>query len=235
MIEILDKKQLSPSYFLLKTDIAQPSLPGQFYMLGSDDKSKLLGRPISVFDYDKKTTSFLVAQVGEGTKNLAQLEVGDQIQGSGPYGNGFPQILNRKIGLVGGGTGVAPFHFLARRYGDREDMDFTLYLGFNEDQGLEDLFSGLASPVHFKYGGLITDSVDFDGLDMFFTCGPRPMMEAVQREGKKRDKHVYLSLETRMGCGFGACLSCSIRTKQGRKKVCLDGPVFSGDLLIWEN
>lgn len=235
MAKILESKELSETYFLLKTDISTPSMPGQFYMLGSRDPSRLLGRPLSVFDYDGKTTSFLVQQLGEGTKNLAEVKAGDEIPAEGPYGNGFPRIVQRSLGLVGGGTGLAPFHFLARRFEGQEGLDLTLYLGLGQDEGVDPLFEGLASPVHFDYGGLVTDIVDFDKHDIFFTCGPKPMMKKVQEEAKARDKYAYLSLETRMACGFGACLSCSIPTKQGNKRVCQDGPVFSGELVLWKD
>lgn len=227
MIKILENHALSEELFLLTTDISKPSSPGQFYMLNSMDHAKLLGRPISVFNYEADETQFLIAKVGKGTEDLAKLKAGDFIRGSGPYGNGFPEPNGEKIALIGGGTGIAVFYHMAKHWADK--AEFQLYIGLREPSDLDKYFNDLDVPVKLKHGGFITDIVDYHEPDAFYTCGPRPMMDKVLENAK--DKPVYMSLERRMACGFGACLGCTIHTREGLKKVCKDGPVFSGELL----
>ena len=64
----------------------------------------------------------------------------------------------------------------------------------------------------------------------FYACGPLPMLKAVCEKSIAPGE---VSLDARMGCGFGACMGCTIQTRQGPKRVCKDGPVFRKEALLW--
>lgn len=228
MAKIIENIQLDGNFFILKLDQGGQAQPGQFYMLSPTDQSLILPRPISILAQDQETTSFLLAQVGKGTENLRALRPGQEVHIEGPYGNGFPHPQGKKTLLLGGGTGIAPFYHMVSLW---KDQNFEVVLGLREEnKSLEDLYHKLDPGVKFVYGGYVTDQVDLSGLDQAYTCGPKPMMEALYK--KAQGKEVYVSFEERMGCGFGACLACTCQTKSGRKKTCKDGPVFKGEEVL---
>lgn len=125
---------------------------------------------------------------------------------------------------------MAPLYLCAKH-----NPDSKLYIGLREDlytekeiQNIQSLFEGVN--VHFKIGGTILDDVLWEEWETVLTCGPSKMMEAVS----KQHDNTYVSLERHMGCGIGACLSCSCKTMLGMKKVCKDGPVFHQEEVVWE-
>lgn len=228
MAKILENRDLGKNFFLIKIDQGGQANPGQFYMLSPSDQSLLLPRPISIFDQDEKSTSFLIANVGKGTEDFQKMTVGQEIHIEGPYGNGFPEPKEKKTYLVGGGTGIAPFYHMLSLWNQE---DFQLAIGLREENlELEKLFHKKFPQTKFVYGGYVTDHISFEEHDQVYTCGPKAMMEAVYK--KAGDKEVYISLEERMGCGFGACLACTCQTTSGRKKTCKDGPVFKGEEIL---
>ncbi|MGL5440055.1 MAG: dihydroorotate dehydrogenase electron transfer subunit [Filifactoraceae bacterium] len=218
---VLSNKRVTRDIFLMKVAGEYVVDEGQFFMIKAKDSFMTLFRPISIFDVDKEGVSFLYHVRGEGTRVLSEIRCGEDVSIHGPYGRGFPK--NReKIALVGGGIGIAPLYLAGKR-----NSSSKLYLGLREDvyskeeiDSIKGLFKGLN--VHFKIGGLITEEIDFKNYDTIFTCGPEPMMKAIT----KLHKNVYVSLEKHMGCGIGACLSCSCKSKDKMVKVCTDGPVF---------
>lgn len=231
MAKILENKKFENGYFLLKVDQGGEATPGQFYMLHPKDGGLLLPRPLSIFDQDKETTTFLIAVVGKGTKTLEDLHVGDSIEMEGPYGNGFEKPNGKKTLCIGGGTGIAPFYHMSKFW---KDEDFSIRIGLRErSEELEEIFERASDSIEFVYGGFVTEKMSVENIDQMYTCGPIPMMKSVFE--KRENLPVYISLEERMGCGFGACLACSCETKSGRKKTCVDGPVYSGEEMLWES
>lgn len=216
-------------YRLVVAEETTPT-PGQFYMLYPRDRSLLLGRAISVYDWSPGQVSFVYRVFGKGTAEFSTLRVGDELRIEGPYGQGFPMMSGKRIGLVGGGVGIAPLYYTMKML--EKDNLLTCYLGLREESEAESLFQGLDARLIIQKGGLITDGIVYDDLDVLLTCGPPLMMETVMKEAMKRGIEVYASLEERMGCGFGACLACTCETKNGRKRVCKDGPVFRGEELM---
>ncbi len=229
MSKVLENKWITKNYYLLQTDLKCNCEPGQFFMLRSWNNFPLLSRPISIFDINSSGAVFLYEVIGEGTKILSNLASGDSIEVHGPYGVGFP-ILDSDVVLVGGGVGVAPFYYTAKKYLDN-GKKVDLYIGEDEVSELEVLFQDLDVNLFVKKSGFITDIVE-DGTTPILTCGPEIMMEKIYRQFKGK-REVYASIDKRMGCGVGACLCCTVKTVDGFKRSCKDGPVFKGEY-VWE-
>lgn len=235
MAVILDNKYMGSGMFLMVTDHGGDAKPGQFYMVRGWDKYPLLSRPISIFHQDANTTSFLYRVVGEGTELLSRCKAGDEITLQGPYGNGFPMVRGKKVVLVGGGIGTAPLFWTARALKEAdENNQVVLYLGYEEANEAGALFEELDAQVHVKIGGYVTEDLGDEDCDMVFTCGPEIMMKKVYEKYQASCEEVYVSMEKRMACGVGACLGCTCETKDGNKRTCKDGPVFTGGAVFYE-
>lgn len=203
---------------------------GQFYMLRAGDRYPLLSRPISIYDITEDRIEFLVMVAGEGTALLSGLKPGDSLTLDGPFGNGFPR-MEGKTAFIGGGIGIAPFY-----YALREVPEADVYLGFSREAYMVEEFRAVSrGNVTVDVGGSILDKVDFRNYDTVIACGPHPMLHAVQRKQAQSGSRakVYVSLENRMACGIGACLVCSVKCKDGRKKACADGPVFLAEEVVF--
>lgn len=220
--EIIFNEHIAKDIYIMKVSGKYNIKPGQFFMLKAEDRDMTLYRPISIFDCDDYGVTFLYSVRGKGTNIFSKLKENDIMLIHGPYGNGFPEI-NGKTALIAGGIGMAPLYLAAR---NNENADF--YIGIREKVysseeilAIESLFKGCN--IKFKIGGLITEIIDFSKYETIFTCGPEVMMKAVS----KLHDNVFVSLEKHMGCGLGACLSCSCKSGEKMVKVCKDGPVFS--------
>lgn len=231
MAKIIENINVCKDYFILRTDLDVKVYPGQFFMLRAWDSYPTLSRPISVYDVTEGV-DFLIEKRGEGTKILEKLQAGDEIKLFGPFGNAFYANLD-EVALVGGGVGVAPFHYLIKEIQKlKPNSKITLYIGEREELELENAFKDIRCDIKIKKGGFITDIIDFEKHDLIYTCGPEIMMKKVVELAKVHDIRTYVSLEKRMGCGVGACLSCSCETKKGRRRSCKEGPIFKGSDLI---
>ena len=220
--------------------------PGQFAELRVDSTpTVMLRRPISVhsFDATKNEVGFLVQVVGDGTRWLGSLEVGDKVNTLMPLGNGFtvPETAGKKYLLVGGGVGSAPLYYLAQMLKER-DCDFTILIGARSvnDLYLREAYEALGRVEYTTEDGSLGEkgyvtnhTVLGDGFDQIFTCGPKPMMVAVAKFARENGIGCEVSLENNMACGLGACLCCVEDTKEGHRCVCTDGPVFSIEELKW--
>ncbi len=222
------------------------TLPGQFAELRVDNTpSVVLRRPISVhsFDAEKNEIGFLVQVVGDGTRWLASLKVGDKVNTLMPLGNGFtmPTEGGGRYLLVGGGVGSAPLYYLAEQL-RKNGNDFVILIGARAAKDLyrRDAYEALGRVEYTTEDGSLGEkgyvtnhSVLAEKFDGIFTCGPKPMMLAVAKYARENGIACEVSLENKMACGLGACLCCVEDTKEGHKCVCTDGPVFSIDELKW--
>lgn len=210
--------------------------PGQFFMVRAWNRDPLLSRPISVHDYADGVIRFLYLVKGRGTQILSELEPMDTVTLDGPYGNGFPDPEDIKGGivLVGGGIGIAPLYHYAKAFrAAHKRKKIRAYLGFSNAPYRVDAFEAVAGEVVVNVGGIITDNVDVKRGETVISCGPNIMMKALSGVVPEKNP-VYLSLEERMACGMGVCLGCTIRTPNGNRRVCKDGPVFERNELDWE-
>ena len=222
MAKILENHPVADGFHLMRVESDNDAKMGQFYMLRAWDRYPVLSRPISVFDSDGKTVSFLYKVVGQGTEIFRGLQPGEEIKLDGPHGNGFPH--QGDPALVGGGVGIAPLYLLAK--------EVDVYLGFSGQPMLVEEYQAAADKVAVNVGGFVTDDIDPVQYDVVMACGPEAMMKVLYQKcvdtGSKAK--VYVSMENRMACGIGACLVCTCKTKSGNKRACKDGPVMEG----WE-
>lgn len=241
-------ERLSEQHVLIRLtdDMPLPDmLPGQFVEVRVDGTSAtFLRRPISINFVDREQNELwlMVAMVGEGTRQLGRLQVGDRLNCVLPLGNGFSPLASQHAPLlVGGGVGVAPLLYLGAELKRKGVMPTFLLGGRNAENLLElDLFN--------KYGrvcvttedgsagekGFVTNhSVLQESFDRIYTCGPTPMMKAVARYAHEHGIDCEASLENMMACGLGACLCCVEKTTEGNLCVCKDGPVFNINRLLW--
>ncbi len=222
---------------VLSGDTSAITAPGQFVNIQID--GLYLRRPISVCDYSKDTLTLIYKIVGEGTEIMSNYKPGVQLDLLVGLGNGFD---TEKSGdtplLIGGGVGVPPMYNLCKKL-ISEGKKPTVILGFNSlaDVFFEDEFKALGAKVIIttadgSYGihGFVTNAMKDIDYSYFFTCGPMPMFKAIESTAKGSGQY---SFEERMGCGFGACMGCSCKTKYGNKRICKDGPVLVREEIIW--
>ena len=224
--------------------IAKEAVPGQFVSVYSNDKSRLLPRPISICEADEESGCLrLVFRIaGEGTREFSRLETGDKVDLVGPLGNGFPaeRAEGRRVWLIGGGIGIPPMLQLDH---DLEEMGaasgVTAILGYRDEQFLLEDFS-CECVIATEDGsagtkGNVLDAIRENDLkaDVIYACGPTPMLRVLKEYSLKEGIECWLSLEEKMACGIGACLSCVCRSTEkdehsqvNNKRICTEGPVF---------
>lgn len=221
---------------VLGGDTQYITAPGQFINIQLD--SKFLRRPISVCDYSDDTITIIYKVVGEGTEQMKNLAVGEVLDVLTGLGNGYDISKSTKPLLIGGGVGVPPMYNLAKAL-INDGQKVSVVLGFNTAKEIfyEQEFKALGCDVFVttvdgSYGikGFVTDAMKDIDYDYFYTCGPLPMFKAVYNATETSGQ---FSFEERMGCGFGACMGCSCKTKYGNKRICKDGPVLVKEEIIW--
>ncbi len=225
---VLHNDFVEGGFHSMRVPFTTPCEPGQFVLLRIDGHmDPFLGRPICVFDWADGILTLLYQVVGRGTAQLSKLIPGERVIIQGPLGKGFP-LTSSNIALIGGGVGIAPLYMLAKTHRKRFPGGYIrIHLGFREQPVLEGAFRSVCNALDCNIGGRVTDDVDFTVQDrIYYACGPTPMMRAAAEKAKEHGATLYLSLEERMGCGVGACLSCVCETTKGMKCVCKDGPVF---------
>ncbi len=219
-------------------DTAAIERPGQFVDI--EIPGRFLRRPISVCDWGPDRLVLICRAVGEGTKDLCAAPVGSSFDMLTGLGNGYDlSKAGPRPVLIGGGVGVPPLYGLARRLIERGTVP-AVALGFNtaSEAFYAEEFRALGCPVSLATvdgsageRGFVTALIPATGCDYAFCCGPTPMLKAVYALEQLRGGQY--SLEERMGCGFGACVGCTIRTKDGPRRVCKDGPVFEREAIAW--
>ena len=229
MSKVIENRRLNDDFLLLRVEEQNEARMGQFCMLRSWDRYPLLSRPVSVFDSDGATLSFLYRIVGEGTRLLSELRSGDECSTGSPLGHGFPPASGR-VALVGGGAGIAPLYLAAKTL-KRENPENIVhsYLGFTDSPILETEFGAVCDDLLLDVGGFITDTLDPAEYDCIFSCGPEIMMWVLQKKCRAVGTKHFVSLEGRMACGIGICLGCTCQASDANRKICTDGPVFPAE------
>ena len=238
---ILSNEPLTPAVYrmVLEGDTQYITRSGQF--INIELEGKFLRRPISVSDYDDKSITIIYKVVGRGTEQMKGMVAGQKLDILTGLGNGFntENSGNRPL-LVGGGVGVPPMYNLCKRLLS-EGKHPVVIIGFNtkEEVFYYEEFKALGVDVYcstadgsFGSKGFVTDVIRNEGLefDYLYTCGPLPMLKALYDATTVDGEY---SFEERMGCGFGACMGCTCKTKYGNKRICKDGPVLKQDEIIW--
>lgn len=219
----------------LQGKIAQDMKPGQFVNIKVD--GFMLRRPISICSIESKNEFVIVYKVvGDGTKALSELSARRMLDVFGPLGSSYPihEELDEVL-LIGGGVGVPPLYELAKQY-RAINKKVNVVLGFNDAASVfyVNEFERLGASVVVasmdgSYGvkGSVMDAIKEKGIacDFTYSCGPIPMLKAVESAYTKG----YMSFESRMACGIGACMACVAKDKKEENmyhRICKEGPVF---------
>ncbi len=267
----------------LEGDTSAITAPGQFINIRLD--GHFLRRPISVHDVEYPSedgasdgiVTIIYKVLGHGTEDMTHYRPGRTLDVLTGLGNGYDlSDAGEHPVLIGGGVGIPPLYFAAKRLitgidcaetGDTGVRDVTVILGFNSaeemyyveefeelgcrvivatadgSEGIKgfvtDAFraaAGMCDSPCLAEAGLAEDSdSEFTRFTHFYTCGPEPMLRALYKEVyKEAGISGQMSFEERMGCGFGACMGCSIRTRDGYKRICKDGPVLRTEEILWQ-
>jgi dihydroorotate dehydrogenase electron transfer subunit len=252
---IIENTQTNEGLFRLRLDapeIAKTAIPGQFVNIYPDESSLLLPRPLGIADADGDEITFYYIVIGAGTKSISKKNAGATLSILGPNGNGYN--LNAITGdtiLAAGGGGVPPLLFAAKRLREKRAGKIISVAGFREAPFLlkelekySDAVCPISETLTLENGlpaetGNIIDllnRMEIGGLSgglSCLACGPGLMLRALSSWCAVQGIPLQISMEERMGCGFGACVGCSIDTTKGKKKVCSDGPIFNSDEVIW--
>jgi dihydroorotate dehydrogenase electron transfer subunit len=215
LLRVVGTERIGP-YTLLRIERGPlvPGNPGQFFMLSAP--GRLLPRPMSLCLARPRELGFLIDPIGPGTRALVSAARGERLAVLGPLGNGFCLSVERPL-LVGGGIGIAPFPYLAKRLGGPPAL-----LGFRSRHHAEaaELVPNAEVVIDPT---LVTEALErprhyFD----VFACGPEPMLRAVARLAPD----AQLAWEAPMACGYGACYGCAISIRGELKRLCVEGPVL---------
>jgi dihydroorotate dehydrogenase electron transfer subunit len=253
MGEIINNQKIAPNIYkldILAPEISEKAQAGQFVhiKLRSDNLSydPLLRRPFSIHDIDRGIgiITLIYRVVGRGSNLLSKYMKGEELDILGPLGRGFQiQFSAKNIFIIGGGMGIVPLYFLTRELknnniklflggANREEMNyFSKIFTFNN---VELNMASIDGSIGFKGTviDLLREKYNVLKANFLYSCGPKKMLIEVQKLAKNNNIPGELSLEERMGCGIGVCLSCICKTIYGNKRVCKEGPVFPIDEVI---
>lgn len=233
ILSVISCRDLNAGVYELVLSGASDMRAGQFVELSVP--GFYLRRPISVADSADGVLTLLVKEAGEGTKKLRTVKSGDTVDALTDLGNGFDLNAEKPL-LVGGGIGCAPLYKLAKDFA-AAGVRATAVLGFRnaaEVYYAEEFarFCDVVIATDDGSAGVRGNAVSAaEGIDFdrFYACGPQVMLRAAAQ----KLRHGQVSLEARMGCGFGACMGCSIKTTKGYARVCKEGPVFEAEEVVW--
>jgi len=239
--KIITNQEIAKGIFEIKlyvsTEFPRPQA-GQFVNVYLNDPSRLLPRPISVCDWQDRELTLVYAIAGAGTKQMSTYKAGESIKISFPLGKGFDTTDVKNFLLVGGGVGAPPLYYLSKSLkhipgrvvlGFRSETFLTDRFHTNVEIATEDGSTGFCGNVM----QLLSQS-SIDTTTKIFACGPKPMLKAIANFAKANNLHAEVSLEERMGCGYGACVGCVCKTHRGNRKVCAYGPVFNASEVVWD-
>ncbi len=238
IFEIITNKKIAKNTYemTLSGDTSHITRPGQFVNLKLD--GFFLRRPISVCNLEGDVLTLIYKAVGEGTEAMAKMQKGEKLDILCGLGNGYDLSVSGSAPLlIGGGAGVPPMFLLARRLiAEGKSPRAILGFGSSEEVFYKEEFEKIGVPVTVTtvdgsegVRGFVTDAMNED-CTYFYTCGPEPMLKAVYDRSSTSGQ---FSFEERMGCGFGACMGCSCKTKYGNKRICREGPVLVKEEIIW--
>jgi NAD(P)H-flavin reductase len=253
LCELVSNFRINEEFFILQFVWEyQAPKAGQFFMVKPLRTSVFLPRPLGVFEYnaEQKTVKFLISKRGKGTQELSQLNYGEKAMLTGPVGNCWSDFLPEPVSsgmnaaLVSGSAGIAPLAALAA---ERQDYQFDFFAGFREgfrEKEEEDAIIGSGSKARKIIiaaedgkNALIGRIVDFlfepEKYDVILGCGPAQMLHALKLKCESKNVPCFISMESRLACGVGACLGCTINTIKGSRRCCKDGPIFpAGEVLF---
>ena len=221
--------------------VAAKASPGQFVMVAVPGGGSLLRRPLSLFSVHQDRVGLLIEARGAGSERLTQLDVGEAVDLAGPLGSAFPAEGVTSALLVGGGIGCAPLQYLGDELA-AAGAHVTAAFGFRDFRAaraagaftIERLWVATEDGSLGRRGMVVDvlSELDVPPHTVIYTCGPAPMIGAVQRWARVQGLRGYASLEAHMACGSGSCHGCVVETSRGALRVCSEGPVFALDEVL---
>lgn len=247
--ELLNEQNHLLKVFPANDETLPVMYPGQFVqILVANSANVFLRRPISINLIDEVNNEMwlLIQKVGEGTEKICAIKPHETLNIVFPLGNSFsiPSEKDTRTLLVGGGVGTAPMLFLGKKLYEQGFMpDFLLgartekdVLQLSEFQKYGDSYCTTEDGSMGEKGFVTHHSVLREKkYDIIYTCGPKPMMQAIANYAHTHDTACEVSLENLMACGFGACLCCIEKTVRGNVCACTEGPVFNINELTWND
>jgi dihydroorotate dehydrogenase electron transfer subunit len=246
---ILENREIGKDNYLLRVKTDNNSVmpeAGQFYLLKCRDGARILKRAISLHYVSEngEILEFVYKITGRGTKEISGYKKDEYINIQGPLGKGFDTGIKDKTAvLIGGGIGLAPLKQLMESL--RKHNKIVFIAGGRDKEALEILENFDLKNIELKVCSddgsrgekafvteLLEDYLKNNRADIIYTCGPHIMMEKISETAENYNIKCEVSLEERMACGVKACVGCSIKTKEGMKKVCYDGPVFNSKIMV---
>ena len=246
--KIIKNEKLENIHYLLEfeNNFKEDFSPGNFVHIKIENN--FLRRPFSVCKFSKNSIIIIYKVVGEGTEKLSKKKKGEYIDVLAPCGNSFPIFKNKKIAIIGGGTGVAPLIFLAEKLKEyKNKIDFfygvknkkliffnILPTGINYIFSTEDGSFGKKGLILDVFENFLKDTKEI--YDIIYASGPKELLKNISIFSNKIP--IFVSLESYMACGMGLCFGCVVKVKQNSdwiyKRVCKDGPVFNVREVIWD-
>ncbi|WP_053954692.1 dihydroorotate dehydrogenase electron transfer subunit [Inediibacterium massiliense] len=244
--KILKNKEIAKDIyeiFIEKKGTLVDSKAGQFLHIKCDSQGSLLRRPISISSVEDDSLRLVIRQAGKGTEEICRKKEGDLLDVLGPLGNGFSIDQNENSIIIGGGIGVAPLLQVAK---EMNHKNTKILLGYRSDPYLVEEFKKYG---HVEvatedgsngYRGYVVDlleNIADEKVHRVYACGPEVMLKVVQRICKEKNISSQLSVEEKMACGVGTCLVCVCKLKKEKNPyatTCKDGPVFDGDLIVFD-
>ncbi len=260
--KVVSNEKLCPQYWRLVFDAPQLAAevkPGQFVHIRTNENGlePFFRRPFSVYRAHHNLVEIFYDVIGPGTKILGLKKKGDMIDVLGPLGTPFtlPPDGVKQVVMIAGGIGVAPMLILSDilkkkkidlllLYGGRsrnhvypmtefKDNGVKVHVATDDGSvGLKGRVSGLFDKINLNPTTTLGNP-RHEGTTFLYTCGPNPMMKAVQEFAVSHALPGQAACEEIMACALGACLGCSIQTKHGYKTVCYDGPAFNLDEVMF--
>ena len=246
--KVIGQHEIAPMIYRMiveAPEVASSAHCGQFVNVYPKSKSTLLPRPISISEIKESTITLVYGVVGEGTREFMHYQTGESIRLSTALGNGYTVKQAKVSVLVGGGIGVPPLVELAKQIQGEK----IAVLGFREDPILVETLENLGVKVYVAtdsgkvgFKGNVLELIENKGIkgDYYYACGPKVMLHALTAYCNQKQIPIQVSMEERMGCGYGVCVGCVVPIKANNekgymlKKVCKDGPVFLGSEVMWD-
>ncbi len=248
--KIISNEKVATDYYKVTFSsnlISSSAQPGQFVEIRLTD-GFMLRRPFSFHKIGNNSFDILYHVVGKGSEMLSQNKNGEEMDILGPLGKGFEIIKNKTAILISGGCGTAPLYSLEEKLKE-QNIESHFFMGAKTKDLLlcRNDFTKIGTKLYIStddgscgekctIGALFSSYLDsFKKEDLvIYSCGPKPMLKAVAEIALQNNIACQISLEERMACGVGACLGCTVETKDGNKRVCKDGPVFNAEEIIWQ-
>lgn len=243
--KVVENRSIAPEIHQITFElpVEQQLCPGQFANVYLNDPSRLLPRPIGISRLQGTKLQLVYRTVGGGTALMAKMQPGETLRLSPPLGKGYDLPESGHVLLVGGGVG-APLLLGTADAAREKGLGVTAVLGYRSQLFLKDEFDAVCDKVciatddgsHGYHGNVVAllGETELPENTTVLACGPTPMLRALTAFCKEKNLPLQVSLEARMGCGYGACVGCVVKLDVNgetvQKRVCKDGPVFNG----WE-